>query len=618
MIVIKDKESFIHNFPYDKKDGLVFFDTETTGLDVFNSKLLLSSYMVDSVIYVVDMLSVRGVESEIKDFLESNKVIVHNAVFDWKVMYHHCNIFMRDMHCTLVTEQLLKSGIHGYNFGLDDILFNRYGIAVDKSVRETFYDFSGESFTEDQYMYSGRDVAYLEKLYFSQMEEIKQNSMEDVYNLECSLLHITSRMEYNGICLDAKKIIDAVPVVEKVVHETGIKLQDVFIQEGIADNIVFSRNKYTTVNVGSPVQMLRALNNVGIDVGSTGSKVLAEWDSNYSKNNSNIEYSDDYDVGFSHPVLRARAIYITASKFLNSYYKVLPTRVNSYTGRVHGSFNQCGAASTGRYSSDLQQIPNRSKLEAINLGDHDIRSCFVAPPGRKFIIADYSGQEMGVLALYSQDKALVDQMLRGDIHSHVAMNLFGVDPSVWDKKVEPYKTMRTIAKRFNFALIYGGSAFNFFKTFYNDMQHIGIKTSVSYWEDRISMWTTELFPNVGDFLEKNGNSAAQNFYTRSISGRKRNWSEEIRFDKWKTFAAIREGKNHPIQASSADITKKAMILIDSDVRIRGNIRLVLCIHDELVYEIDADVAEEALPFIKEQMEYAVTLWFPHAEAEVLP
>jgi len=623
MILLSNDEDFLKLFPFDKRDGVVFFDTETTGLDVYNSKPLLFSLKTDSDVFVGDLTKISYF-CKSKDFFEGNKVVMHNAPFDWKVMYHNYGISIKDMHCTLVSEQMIHAGIMGIGFGLDEVASRRLGKTLEKGVRQQFVGKESDDFTKEQFLYAMEDVLVLEPIYEYQLSDIARLGLQEVYRLECDLLHITAEMEYTGVELDVDRVLKAIPVVEKLVKDSERRLQDSFIKEGIADNILFFEDSYRVVKLSSPSQLLKAFNDVGIEVESTGSKVLSEWDSKNSKISSKMEELPDtedtefseMDVGFSHPVLKARAIYITAAKFLNSYYRSLPKRVNPVTSRVHGSFHQYGARSTGRYSSDLQQIPNRYKLEKVNLGDYDIRSCFVAGEGKKFIIADYSGQEMGVLALFSQDKDLLEKMIEGDVHSFVARKLFNIPEDIWDKKKHPYNILRNVAKGFNFALIYGGGEHNFLKVFYNPMLNAGYKTDIVFWRDRIHFWKNELFPNVGKFMESNAKSAVHNLYTRSISGRRRNWDPSIREDKWKTLAAMREGMNMPIQATSADITKLAMILVRRNIEF-SKAKIVMCVHDEIIVQAEENYVDVAKDIVKEQMEYAVTMWFPDAEDGII-
>jgi len=270
---------------------------------------------------------------------------------------------------------------------------------------------------------------------------------------------------------------------------------------------------------------------------------------------------------------------------------------------------------------NFQNIVNKRKLEALGLGDYDIRSMFIPAQGCDFIICDYSGIELSILAAMSHDEQLTYQIIRGDIHSFVANQLCGdaihrvlgdlITPAN-KKSNHTAKAIRDLFKPVSYGIIYGSTGYNLYRTLYFELLGLGIPITQADADVWVERWKHELFPGTGQLLKKNSEYAVTRFYTESALGRKRYWPADIRFDKWRMLAAMREGSNQPIQATCADMLKTAMVHLDARLdKSRG--RIVAPVHDELLSETRKDYTQEAVPIIKEVMENAARSMYPDAD-----
>jgi DNA polymerase-1 len=279
-------------------------------------------------------------------------------------------------------------------------------------------------------------------------------------------------------------------------------------------------------------------------------------------------------------------------KLKGTYIDALPELVNPETGRIHTCFNQAVAA-TGRLSSsdpNLQNIPIRTEI------GREIRRAFVAEPGHVLISADYSQIELRVLAHLSGDEALIDAFNRSeDIHDRTALKVFGNDSGLSEHE------LRRRAKIINYALLYGKTAFTLAKD-------IGVSQSAA--QEFINAYFAG-FPSVRAFIDGLLDEARRTGVVKTMFGRRRLAPDLNNRNPQLRSRAEREAVNMPIQGSAADILKRAMIdvharLIDS----RLGARMILTVHDELLYEAPKAGADEVASLVREVMEAAVTLKVP--------
>ena len=291
-------------------------------------------------------------------------------------------------------------------------------------------------------------------------------------------------------------------------------------------------------------------------------------------------------------VLKWRSI----QKLKGTYVDALPELVNPATGRVHTTFNQAVAA-TGRLSSsdpNLQNIPIRTPL------GREIRAAFVAEPGHVLISADYSQIELRVLAHLSGDAALTDAFTRGiDIHDRTAERVFGASSGL-DKH-----ELRRRAKIINYALLYGKTAFTLSKD-------IGVPQQAA--QEFIDAYFAG-FPAVRAFIDRTLEESRASGVVRTMSGRRRLVPELTSKNGMIRSGAERETVNMPIQGTAADVLKKAMIdvhaaLADRNARAATPARMILTVHDELLFEAPEGQAASVAELVRDRMQQAYTLSVP--------
>ena len=283
-------------------------------------------------------------------------------------------------------------------------------------------------------------------------------------------------------------------------------------------------------------------------------------------------------------------------KLKGTYVDALPTMVHPDTGRVHTTFNQAVAA-TGRLSSsdpNLQNIPIRTAT------GREIRAAFIAEPGFALISADYSQIELRVLAHLSGDQALIEAFQRGeDIHDRTAERVFGTDSGL-----DPHE-LRRRAKIINYALLYGKTAFTLAKD-------IGVPQQAA--QAFIDAYFAG-FPGVRTYIDRTLADARTSGIVRTITGRRRMMPELTSSNGQVRAAAERETVNMPIQGTAADILKKAMIDIAEALRVHnrtasGTSRMILTVHDELLFEAPEADVPVVTALVREVMEKAFPLSVP--------
>jgi DNA polymerase-1 len=399
--------------------------------------------------------------------------------------------------------------------------------------------------------------------------QLTQEQLEDVYRrLELPLIPVLVDMECAGVRVDGPALAGQSSRIERELETRSTKIHE------LAGG---------PFNINSPRQLgevlfeklqLPALKKTGkTRAVSTAVEVLEE-------------------LSLTHELPRLVLEWRALQKLKGTYIDALPQLVHPETGRIHTCFNQAVAA-TGRLSSsdpNLQNIPIRTEL------GREIRRAFIAAPGHVLISADYSQIELRVLAHLSGDESLMDAFRRGeDIHDRTALKVFGPDSSL-----DPHE-LRRRAKIINYALLYGKTAFTL-------ARDIGVTQQAA--QEFIDAYFAG-FPKVRGFIDETIARARETGVVRTLFGRRRLVPELTSRNGQVRAAAERVTVNMPIQGTAADILKLAMIDVHAALLAAGApARMILTVHDELLFEAPRDRSDEAAAIIRERMEGAASLAVP--------
>ncbi|MCX7034078.1 MAG: DNA polymerase I [Arenimonas sp.] len=294
-------------------------------------------------------------------------------------------------------------------------------------------------------------------------------------------------------------------------------------------------------------------------------------------------------IADQHELPRLILDYRGLAKLRNTYTDKLPEMVNPETGRVHTSYHQAGAA-TGRLSSNdpnLQNIPIRSE------DGRRIRTAFIAPPGRRIVACDYSQIELRIMAHLSGDPGLVGAFEGGlDVHRATAAEVFGVPVD------QVSGDQRRAAKAINFGLMYGMSAFGLAK-------QLGIGRGEA--QDYIALYFNR-YPGVREYMERARQQARDHGYVETVFGRRLQLNEIHSRNQAQRAGAERAAINAPMQGTAADIIKRAMVTVHHWLAGHADkAALLMQVHDELVFEVDAGFVDELVARVRDLMESAAQL-----------
>ena len=297
-------------------------------------------------------------------------------------------------------------------------------------------------------------------------------------------------------------------------------------------------------------------------------------------------------IADQHELPRIILEYRGLAKLRSTYTDKLPEMINPDTGRVHTSYHQAGAA-TGRLSSNdpnLQNIPIRTE------DGRRIRKAFVAPPGRQLVACDYSQIELRIMAHLSEDAGLLRAFAAGDdIHRATAAEVFG------KPLAEVSGNERRAAKAINFGLMYGMSAFGL-------ARQLGVSRGEA--QDYIALYFSR-YPGVRDFMERTRKEAHERGYVETVFGRRLYLDNINARNQGLRAGAERAAINAPMQGTAADIIKRAMIAIDAWIVPHDTqARMLMQVHDELVFECDADFVDTLIPEVTARMAAAAELRVP--------
>ena len=511
-----------------------------------------------------DQLQRDAVLEALKPLLEDEHVakVGQHLKYDANVLANH-GITLRGIHeDTMLESYVIDSA--GSRHDLDTLALKYLG---QRTIH--FEDIAGKGAKqltfnqvpiEQAAPYAAEDAEVTLRLHRQLSEKLEQAPvLSALYReLEIPLVPVLSRIERNGalVCRDtlaahSQELGQRILALESQAHELA----------------------GGPFNLGSPKQLgeilfnqleLPVLRKTPKGAPSTAEDVLAE-------------------LALDYPLPAVLMEYRGLSKLKSTYTDKLPEMIDPRTGRVHTSYHQAVTA-TGRLSSsdpNLQNIPIRTEE------GRRIRQAFIAPPGSKIVAADYSQIELRIMAHLSQDNGLLTAFAEGlDVHSATAAEVFGVDIDAVSGD------QRRKAKAINFGLIYGMSAFGLGK-------QLGIGRNEA--QEYIDLYFAR-YPGVAEYMARTRDSAHDIGYVETLRGRRLYLPEINARNRQRQQAAERTAINAPMQGTAADIIKMAMLAVDDWLATSGiDARLIMQVHDELVFEVEASAVEELCATVTQLM-----------------
>lgn len=417
--------------------------------------------------------------------------------------------------------------------------------------------------------YAAEDADVTMKLHQTLFPELEKTpTLLKLFNeIEMPLVRVLSHIERNGVLIDPQKLLAQSQEIEQRLAEVEAEVHQAAGQE---------------FNLASTKQLQEILfEKLGLPVKKKTPKGAPS---------TNEEVLDEL-AQEGHIVPKLLIEHRGLSKLKSTYTDKLPQMINPKTGRVHTSYHQAVTA-TGRLSSsdpNLQNIPIR------NEEGRRIRQAFIAREGYKIVAADYSQIELRIMAHLAHDEGMLKAFTEGkDIHRSTAAEIFGVSLE------EVTNEQRRNAKAINFGLIYGMSEFG-----------LSNQLGISRQEARTYMDAYfNRYPNVLQFMTDIKAKAAEQGYVETLLGRRLYLPEIKSSNGMRRKAAERVAINAPMQGTAADIIKVAMIGIDKAILGDKNIKMIMQVHDELVFEVKAEMVEHYSQLIKTEMEKAIKLHVP--------
>ncbi|MCJ7426695.1 MAG: DNA polymerase I [Dehalococcoidales bacterium] len=556
------------------------FDTETTGLDPMSASLvgISLSPAAGEAYYIpvghigldtIAQLPLEEVIAKLKPIMEDKSLakLAHNGKYDMAVLAEYGVTVNNLSFDSMVAAYLLGEK----SMGLKALAFGRLAVEMTPisdligAGKKTIPMSQVEIARTADYACADADMTF--RLTELLEAELHQQGLWKLFaEVELPLVPVLLHMERNGVALDSG-------LLREMSQRLGEQLNRV--EKEIYENVGHQ------FNINSPQQLSQVLFE---ELKLTPARKTK---GGYSTGASVLE-----ELLGVHPVVELILDYRQLSKIKSTYIDALPGLVNKKTGRLHTSFNQT-RTTTGRLSSsepNLQNIPVRGEL------GKEVRRAFIAPEGSQLLSADYSQIDLRALAHLSQDQSLTSAFRHDeDIHSATAAQVFGVEPS----KVTP--EMRRVAKTVNFGVIYG-------------MSEYGLEQATGLSRGEAAQFIAayfEKYPGVKSYLESTKEQARKTGYVQTILGRRRAIPEINAQNRQVREAAERMAINMPVQGTSADIIKVAMINLEGEIEKRKLAsKMLLQVHDELIFEVPQAEVREMKKLVPELMTSAIELSVP--------
>ncbi|PIR04556.1 MAG: DNA polymerase I [Candidatus Magasanikbacteria bacterium CG11_big_fil_rev_8_21_14_0_20_39_34] len=464
----------------------------------------------------------------------------------------------------MIASYLINSSVRAHD--MKSIVLKTFGKELkDPSLQKSLFG------TDPKAM--GEEVGYYEDLYHEYEKKLEQDSNLGLFNsVEMALIPVLARMEISGICVDKKRLEQLSKESKKSLEKLTKKIHELADEEfNIASSMQLRDILYE--KLGLPTE--------GVKKGKTG----------YSTAAAELEKLRD-----AHPIIPLIEEFRELEKLRNTYIDVLPTLINTKTGRIHTSFNQA-VATTGRLSGsdpNLQNIPIRTQA------GREIRKCFISEKGKVLVAADYSQIELRVVASLAKDEKMIEIFKKGeDIHSATAAAINGVSLD------EVTKDMRRAAKEVNFGVLYGMGAHG-----------LSWRAGIPHWQaQEFIEGYFKTFSGVKKYMDATLALAKKDGYVETLFGRRR-YIPELHSSNFQIRnSGERMAINMPVQGTAADIMKMAMIELHKKLESRkskdkNETNILLQVHDELVLETPVGEGKEIAKLVQKTMEEVVKLEVP--------
>ena len=556
----------------------VCFDTETTSVNALEAELVGISFCWAAhkgyyVPFPAEKEEAIALATFFRPFFENEQItkVGQNLKYDLKVLQNYGVEVRGALFDTMIAHYLLNPDMRHNMDVLSETYLNYTPIAIESLIGKGKAQRSMRTVAIDQlkeYAVEDADVTWqLKEVFKAELSKVNAQKVYD--DLEMPLLKVLASMEREGINLDVPflkdyaKTLDAdIAHLETVIAEQAGEPFNLASPKQLGD-ILFEKLKIDSKPKKTKTGQY-----------ATSEEVLAPFAS-------------------KHKIVADILEWRQVQKLKSTYVDALPLEVNPHTGRVHTTYMQTVAA-TGRLSSNnpnLQNIPIRTPR------GQQVRKAFIARNADYVLLsADYSQIELRIIAALSQEHNMIESFLRGeDIHRATAAKVFQVPLE------EVTREQRSHAKTVNFGIIYGVSAFG-----------LSAQTDLSRTESKELIDTYyATYPNLRNYIQKQIHFAQENGYVETVLGRRRYLPDIHSRNQVVRGAAERNAVNAPIQGSAADIIKIAMIRIDDELMRRQlQTRMLLQVHDELVFDVPKTELEIVKPLIKEAMENAFSLAVP--------
>lgn len=557
----------------------VCFDTETTSIDALHADLvgLSFSYKAREAFYVAVPLNfeeAKAIVTEFLPFFQNTAIekIAHNIKYDLKVLNRYGIKVEAPLFDTMIAHYLINPESKQNMDFLAEFYLNYQPISIETLIGKkgkgqgNMGDLQPEEISD--YACEDADITYQLKQLF-EPEIQKEHLKELFYDMEMPLVEVLKEMEQEGIAIDVAGLNE---------YSKQLEITLIDLEKGIKAEAGMD------FNVDSPKQ----LGDVLFDVLKISSKAKKTKTGQYATSEDILQKHEK-----DHPIIPMILQYRQLRKLKSTYVDPLPTMTDAVDGRIHTSFMQTVTA-TGRLSSNnpnLQNIPIRSE------NGREIRKSFI-PRNTDFTLmaVDYSQIELRIIAALSKDAAMIEAFKSGhDIHKATAAKVFHVQLD------EVTREQRSAAKAVNFGIIYGQSAFGL-------SQNLGISRTEakgiidSYFEQ---------YSTIKNYMDGAVTQAREKGYVETIMQRRRYLPDINSSNAVVRGFAERNAVNAPIQGSAADIIKMAMVAVYRAMQQQDlKSKMILQVHDELVFDVHLSEKEKMKTLVKEAMENAINLVVP--------